>query len=204
MKAVGASPVDETMTIRESKKVFEDEQLVRSCADGDEAALKELYFRYNHAIFNYLYRMLPDRTAAEDLLEETFFRVWRKASLFDERKGSFKTWLFRMASRLAINRLKKRARRERLAAHISLGDQEVEDTSMSPEKEVDTLEVRSLVLRALETLSEKDRAVLVLRHLKGLGEEEVAQALGIPKGTVKSRTYYAVRRLKGALEGMGV
>lgn len=192
------------MAIRENMNKLEDPILVRECADGNEEALKNLYFRYNITILNHLYRMVHDRVAAEDLTEETFFRVWRKASLFDERKGSFKTWLFRMASRLAINRLKRRTRRERRAPHVTLPEQEVADRSRSPVEEAHASEARERVQTALSTLNDKDQAVLVLRHLEGMGEQEVAKILGIPKGTVKSRTYYAVRRLKGALEGTGL
>lgn len=193
------------MTIWENKNkdTFDDERLVRHCISGDENALRMLYDRYNVSILNYLYRMLPDRTMAEDLTEETFFRVWRKAKLFDASKGSFKTWLFRMASRLAINQLKKRARREKLAAQVPLMEQEVKDESLKPDEAANTSESRSLVQRALATLNEKDKSVLILRHFKGMGEGEVADVLKIPRGTVKSRTYYAVKRLKVALENMG-
>ncbi|MHC4943538.1 MAG: RNA polymerase sigma factor [Planctomycetota bacterium] len=192
------------MTIRENKSVCEDEWLVRFCANGDESALEILYQRYNNAILNFIYRMTSDRTTAEDLTEETFFRVWRKAALFNAKKGTFKTWLFRMASRLTINRLKKQGRRDQLAAQLPMPEQEFEDRSHNPVSAASSAESRRMVHQALRSLNENDRAVLLLRHFKGMGEEEVAQVLKIPKGTVKSRTYYAVRRLKCALEGMGV
>lgn len=188
------------MTIRENNKVIDDERLMRSCATGDESALEILYLRYSQIILNYLYKMIPERTAAEDLTGETFFRVWRKAALFDANKGSFKTWLFRMASRLALNRMKKESRREKLAAQVPLGDRDVADCSQSPVDAARCSENFVRVHKALDCLNEKDRAVLVLRHFQGLGEQEVAQVLRIPRGTVKSRTYYAVRRLKVALE----
>lgn len=177
-----------------------DETLVRCCATGDESALEILYQRYSNILLNFLYKMIPERTAAEDLTGETFFRVWNKASLFDERKGSFKTWVFRMASRLALNRLKRETRRERLAAQLPLGDRDVADHSQSPVDAARSAENRAWVHRALNHLNDRDRAVLILRHFQGLGEQEVAEVLDIPRGTVKSRTYYAVRRLKTALE----
>ncbi len=177
--------------------------LVRACADGDEGALEGLYKRYNTVILNYLYRMLRSRADAEDLTEETFFRVWRKASLFDGQKGSFKTWLFRMAGRLAFNRLRKTTRRQGIAAQVPLGDLEVEDSSSSPESMAYTSETCELVMNALGTLNDRDRSVLMLRHIKGMGEEDVSRILDIPRGTVKSRTYYAIRNLKVALERVG-
>ncbi len=191
------------MVIRETCETVEDAAWVRACVGGDEEALKSLYFRYNAIILNHLYKMMRDRIAAEDLTEETFFRVWRKASLFDERKGSFKTWLFCMATRLALNRLKKRARRNARAASLRLDGREVDDGSVSPEEAAGASETRDLLRTAMDTLGERDRAVLLLRHFEGLGEGEVARVLGIPKGTVKSRSYYAVKRLKNALEGLG-
>jgi RNA polymerase sigma-70 factor (ECF subfamily) len=191
------------MVIRENSKVLEDPKLVRSCVNGDEAALETLYIRYNTIILNHLYRMMQDRTAAEDLTEETFFRVWSKAALFDENKGSFKTWLFRMATRLAINRLKKKARRAERAQQLPLSGQEIADGSSAPDRAAGKSEAKEIVNRALQNLNEKDKAVLLLRHFEGLGEQDVARILGIPRGTVKSRTYYAVKRLKDALEGMG-
>lgn len=192
------------MVIREKQSVATDEMLIRRCSDGDETALNPLYQRYKSSIISYLYRLTHSRVEAEDLTEETFFRVWQKSALFNVNKGSFKTWLFRLATHLAINKLRKRARRESLAPHKTLVDQEVEDLSLSPETMARTSEARRLVRTALSTLSEKDQAVLVLRHLEGLGEEEVARILRIPRGTVKSRTYYAVRNLRGALESLGL
>jgi len=194
---------DYNMVIWEKIKDLTDERLVRFCANGNEEALKPLYFRYRDIVFRHLYRMTTDRVTAEDLTEETFFRVWRKASLFDPEKGSFKTWLFRMATRLAINKLNKRARREKRASQVALSGFEMENPLYSPEEAACTSEARELVQKALSSLREKDRAVLSLRHLDSMGEHDVARILGIPKGTVKSRTYYAIRRLKDVLVDMG-
>jgi RNA polymerase sigma-70 factor (ECF subfamily) len=203
VRKAGCLSHDDKMVIRENSTILKDATLVRGCVKGNEEALSTLYFRYSAIILNHLYRMVHNRIEAEDLTEETFFRVWSKASLYDERKGSFKTWLFRMASRLAINRLRKTSRREKLSAQIPLMDQDVEDNSTSPVASAHASESRKLVHRALSTLKEKDRAIISLRHFEGIGEHEVAEILGIPKGTVKSRTYYAVRRLKSALESLG-
>jgi RNA polymerase sigma-70 factor (ECF subfamily) len=190
------------MSFRENKETIHDESLIRSCVDGDESALEILYARYSRSVFAFLYRMGSDRTAAEDLTEETFYRAWRKAPLFDARKGSFKTWLFRMAARLAINRFKREGRRESIAPRVPLAE-EIPDGGPAPVEAAWILESRGLLRVALAGLKEKDRSILLLRHIQGMSEEEVGRVLRIPKGTVKSRTYYAMRRLKESLEGMG-
>ena len=198
------SPGVANMPIRETELNQEDAQLVRACAGGDAAALSELHRRYNRSVWNLLYRLVADRQMAEDLAEETFFRLWRKAGLFDERKGAFRTWLFRMATRLAFNHLKKQARRRQRGVEVALEGAERVQPGRGPEEAARVEEEKRLVRRAIEILAPRDRAVLFLRHFQGLDETECARVLGIPRGTVKSRTFYALRRLREVLEGMGV
>lgn len=184
---------------------FEDVRWVRACARGDAAALAEIHHRYNRVVLNHVYRMVWDRQAAEDLAEETFFRLWRKAHLYDPRKGAFRTWLMQMATRLAFNHLKKQARRVRQGGReVSLEAAEPAGSGRGPVETVCLEEEKRLVRRALQAIAPRDRAVLLLRHFQGLDEAACAQALGIPRGTVKSRTFYALRRLREVLEGMGV
>jgi len=108
-----------------------------------------------------------------------------------------------MATHLAINLLNKKARRNKRAKQVPLPEYEMPDSTQSPEEAAGISEAKQMVRRALLKLNEKDRAVLSLRHIEGICEKEVAAILNIPRGTVKSRTYHAIRRLKTALEGMG-
>jgi RNA polymerase sigma-70 factor (ECF subfamily) len=174
-----------------------DVDLVRRCARGDRDAIRVLYDRHCDALLRFLERMLRDRARAEDVCQEAFLRVWRRAELFDPARGTFTAWLFRAAANLAFNRLALKSSSEtELSAQLVLPAADVD----SPAEEASESERARLLHAALEGLAPRDRAILTLRHIEERPVAEIAAILEIPEGTVKSRVHYAMHRLRTALE----
>lgn len=162
----------------------------------DERALADLQRDHGPAVLTFLLGLtFGDRQRAEDLLQETLVRAWQNPEAFDAPYDSMRPWLFTVARRLAID-----ARRSRQARPTEVSDivleaaAGAEDTA---ESTVSALDVRD----AVRTLSPEHRAVLVQIYFRGLSVGETARTLGIPAGTVKSRSHYALRQLSRSLPG---
>ncbi|MGW1229512.1 sigma-70 family RNA polymerase sigma factor [Streptomyces sp. NPDC001478] len=162
----------------------------------DERALADLQREHGPALFHFLLGLtFGDRQRAEDLLQETLVRAWQHPEAFDGPYESMRPWLFTVGRRLAID-----ARRSRLARPAEVGDAVLESAPAvrdTADSTVAALDVRE----AVRTLSPEHRAVLVQIYFRGLSVGETAEVLGIPAGTVKSRSYYALRVLSRNLPG---
>lgn len=169
---------------------YETDLMLRVKA-GDSAALEELYRLYERPLFSYLYRLSGNRTRAEDLLQETFLRVWRSAARYTP-SAKVSTYLFQIAHNLFANE----AARRRPAA---LPDGTDPETRSDPAWDLERRDTRSAVLQALRTLPEGERACLLLSEYQGLSYSEISEILDIPEGTVKSRIFNALRRLRDIL-----
>lgn len=158
--------------------------------NGDPEAVRELYAQYGRAVFTVAFRALGDRGLAEEAVQQTFLQAWRAANRFDPSRDPA-PWLYAIARRVAVDLY----RRERRHQDTDRSDAEVAVLSPSFEGTWEAWEVR----RALDALSDEESAVLRATHYLGLTQEETAERLGIPVGTVKSRTHRAHRRLAGFL-----
>ncbi|WP_031090601.1 sigma-70 family RNA polymerase sigma factor [Streptomyces sp. NRRL WC-3549] len=167
-----------------------------STATTDERTLAELQREHGPALLHFLLGLtFGDRQRAEDLMQETLVRAWQHPEAFDAPYDSMRPWLFTVARRLAID-----ARRSRQARPTEVSDVVLESAPAhenTAESAVRALDVR----QAVRTLSPEHRAVLVQIYFRGLSVGETAEALGIPAGTVKSRSYYALRLLSRNLPG---
>lgn len=165
----------------------------RSSAAADEALVRAVYSEHGRALLAYATRLLGgDRVAAEDVVQETLVRAWRNPQVLTNGRGSTRGWLLTVTRNLVTDRIRARAARP----------QEVPEAPESPPVERDHAEavVASVtVLTALEDLSEDHRGVLDQIYFQGRSLGEAATALGIPAGTVKSRSYYALRALREKL-----
>ncbi|MFE3516699.1 sigma-70 family RNA polymerase sigma factor [Streptomyces sp. NPDC059166] len=165
-------------------------------ATTDERVLAELQRDHGPALLHFLLGLtFGDRQRAEDLAQETLVRAWQHPEAFDAAYDSMRPWLFTVARRLAID-----ARRSRQARPTEVGDAVLESTPApgdTADAAVHALDVRA----AVRTLSPEHRAVLVQIYFRGLSVGETARVLGIPAGTVKSRSYYALRVLNRTLTG---
>jgi len=172
---------------------------------ADEEKLRALYEQYSGQLFGYVLRQTHgDRQAAEDIVQETLLRAWTHPAALDPAKGSVRAWLFAVARNLVIDAARARAARPREVAAERLG----EDWAASvPDPGEDAFE-RSLdalqVAQVLEQLSPEHRSVLVETYYRGATVAEAAKTLGVPPGTVKSRTYYALRALRSACAERGL
>ncbi len=174
-----------------------DAELMEACKQGAEKALEVLHTRHSPGLLRFLERMLRDRARAEDICQEAFLKIWRRAELFDPARGTFSAWLYRAAANLAYNRLALRSSSE---CELSALQVLPPASGESPVEGASEQERHSLLHAALAGLSERDRAILVLRHIEERPVAEIAAILDIPEGTVKSRCHYAMHRLRGVLE----
>ncbi len=164
-----------------------DEDLMAAVASGDETALTALIDRYAANVHAYLLRHCGNREDADDLLQETWVRVARSARSFDTARR-FRSWIYGIATNLARDLFRRRMTRERALRDLS--------THPPEEPGADSVDRGELRERIAE-LPENMRAVLLLRYYEGMSEAEMAEALEIPRGTVKSRLHAALRRLRG-------
>ncbi|GHH53227.1 sigma-70 family RNA polymerase sigma factor [Streptomyces candidus] len=162
----------------------------------DERALAALQQEHGSALFGFLLGLTHgDRQRAEDLVQETLVRAWQHPEALDGDHESMRPWLFTVARRLAIDaRRARRSRPNEVGAEVLAHSAAPEDLA---ERSVTGLDVREAV-RALRT---EHREVLVQVYFRGRSVAETSNELGIPEGTVKSRTYYALRALRGVLPG---
>ncbi len=167
-----------------------NQRLLRRFSEGDGDAVRELYNEFGRAVFTVAYRSLGDRSLAEEAVQQTFLQAWRAAGRFDPSRDP-RPWLYAIARRVAVDLYRRERRHDR-----SDGDEpEVAVLSPSFEGTWEAWQVRV----ALDQVPEDERAILRATHYLGLTHEETAERLGIPVGTVKSRSYRAHRRLAGLL-----
>lgn len=170
-----------------------DSEVVQASLDGDPRAFGELVQRYDQRLLNFVYRTIGDRERGQDLVQETFVRVYRHLHRFDQSK-KFSTWIYTIASNLAKNELRNRSRNPLVlfqtlkknwdADHRPL---EWEDTQYKPDDLFRKRHLREKVEEAVAQLPEHHRIVFVLRELEGKTYEEIADITGCNLGTVKSR-----------------
>src|SRR5258706_3543949 len=171
-----------------------DHVMLEETVAGNEDAFAELVRRYRNQITSYIYRMTNDYDGAVDLAQETFMRVYRAAGRY-QTTHAFSTYIYRIATNLAISELRKRKRRRlvSLTGLLSSGDgQEPRDFDAADDKPLQDVnmvdsEKRAVVKRAISTLPDKYRAPLVLRDVEGKSYDEIAAILCTSEGTVKSR-----------------
>ena len=173
-----------------------DIALLQAIARGDEASLARLYDQYRVILFGLLVRILNSREEAEDVLQEVFLQVWRRAADYDEQRGKPFTWLVTLTRSRAIDRLRVLSARQRLAT-AAAQDQPAEASDAL--KETVRSEQKDIVRQALAELPEEQRRTLLLAYFEGLTQTEIAAKLNAPLGTVKTRMRSAMTKLRETL-----
>jgi RNA polymerase sigma-70 factor, ECF subfamily len=163
---------------------------------GDE--LRELYRRYSGELFGFACNALGDREAAEEVVQDVFARAWRHADGYDPDRASVRTWLYSIARNRIVD-LRRRA-----AVRPGLAPVDAPESPAELDRALDQAVLRWQVAAALARLSPEHREVIRLAHYAGLTLREIAERKGIPLGTVKSRTSYALRSLRLILDEMEV
>ncbi len=179
---------------------IETEALIRRCQQGDGWAVEALVRRYQDYVYRLCYLVMRNEQDAEDMTQETFIRVCRALPRFQVREGaSFEAWLYR----IAVNCCRSRMRHK---GYQSLPWPDSNSPAIAeerPDRLVIQGQERDEILREINALGEKHRLVIILRYYAGLSNEEIAQALDIPSGTVRSRLHMARQRLKEMLMANG-
>ena len=173
-----------------------DVDILRGIAGGDEQALSALYDRYRLILFGLILRILHSQAEAEDVLQEVFLQVWRRASDFDETRGRPFTWLVTLARSRAIDRLRSLGSRERTAQESA---RDVPDSISDAADDAVKSEQGEIVRAALRELPEEQRRTLLLAYFEGLTQSEIAERLKTPLGTIKTRMRSGMTKLRESL-----
>lgn len=205
-----ATPVPPTLVTEVPRDLVSDDELIAALAAGESAALGPLYDRHAPPIFSLLLRILGDRATAEDLLQDVFLRAWQQAHLFDETRGNARAWLFCMAHSMALNEIRRRRRRP-VSQSVSRGAGEdardpyrdLVDPALDPAQDACSAVRDSAVARALAMIPEAQQEVLTL-YAAGFSQSEIAERLGEPLGTIKSRMRRGLGHLRESLTTAGV
>lgn len=178
---------------------WSDEQLVDALMRGETGVMSALYDRYARLVFSLAFRVLNDRAAAEETVQEVFVKVWRRAKDFDASRGKFSSWLTGIAHHHAIDELRRRRVRP-TTTEDETAALELPDAGPAPhELAVQNLE-RRRIREALGAIPVDQRRAIEMAYLEGLTQQEIADALGEPLGTIKTRMRLGMQKLKNLLE----
>lgn len=195
------------MTVLDDK--ISDEELLRRFSDGDAEAFELLMSRYERPLYNFILRSVRRRDLADELLQDVFMKVVQRSADF---KGSSKlsTWLYTIARNLCIDHSRKMVfrRHKSLDSPSRPGEDEegptlldrTADGSLGADRQAIANDLSVRITAAVEDLPEEQREVFLMRQLQGMAFKDIAEVIGVPENTVKSRMRYALERLQRALE----
>lgn len=183
-----------------------DEQLMTQVASGDTSALEALYDRYASGVMGLALKIVGDHALAEEVVQETFWRVWRSADTFRVQRGPFPGWLFGIARNLSIDL----CRRRKVRPQPAFNNAEEDQIDRTPDPAADVAESawtavkHQQVRAALAALPSAQRQVIELAYFAGLTRQEIANMTGEPLGTIHTRARLALQKLYEALRGLGI
>ena len=193
--------LDTTKTPTPTSTTPTDGQLLEAIARGDESSLAALYDRYHSLAFGLALRVLNDRGRAEDVVQDAFLAVWRKAGSYAEARGSVKTWLATIARNRAIDIVRGRRESDSDDEAVLLA---LEDSRPSVLEQVTASLDRDVLRTVVASLPAEQRQAIAMAYFEGLSHSEIAAATGLPLGTVKSRIRLGMQRLKAQLLEAGM
>jgi len=184
-----------------------DESLMLRYRDGDVRAFELLVTRHRRALFNFILRFVRDTAQAEDVTQETFLRLVKGADAY-ERQAKFTTWLYTIARNLCVDAARRGKHRKAASLDAPLGDEDgavslldlVADGGAGVDRQAQSRELAARLRQAIEALPDEQREIFLLREVADLQFNEIANVIGCPENTVKSRMRYALEKLRDALE----
>jgi RNA polymerase sigma-70 factor (ECF subfamily) len=176
-----------------------DEVLIGRIAAGDKLAMQVLFARHHVRVYRFVLRLVGEVGAAEDLISEVFLDVWRQAGKFEAR-SAVSTWILAIARYKALSALRKRTEEELDEEQAAA----IEDTSDDPEVAMQKKDTGEVLRQALTQLSPEHREIIDLVYYHEKSVEEVAEIVGIPENTVKTRMFYARKKLAEVLKAAGI
>lgn len=187
---------------------MEESKLIELAVDGDLDAFNQLILQYQEMAFNVAYRIMADESAAADATQEAVISMYRKLDTY--RGGSFRSWFLRIVTNACYDELRRQRRRPAVPIEPETDDGELiespewlEDKSAGPEEVLNTSEIEKAIQHCLSGLENKFRVVITLVDVSGEDYETVAQIIGSPIGTVKSRLARARLKMQQCLRGFG-
>ena len=178
---------------------YSDEELMVLVCDRNTKALKILYDRYSKGVYNFIFKYTNNKEISEDVLQETFTRVWFAAHTFNNQKGRFKAWLFTIGINITRNEMiKKRYHYQ----HLSLDEFNLDNEAAgnpgieSVENLLEHMDLKDTIKRALEELNPDLREVVILKHYQKMKFSEISEITHTPEGTLKARFHRALSQLK--------
>lgn len=180
---------------------LDDEELMQRLAYSDLVAFRALYDRYGNLVYSAALRVVRDAQIAEDMVQEIFLRIWRKPESYVAQRGRFVTWLTSVTRNRAVDEVRSRGRRFR---HETASPEEQERELPASEQDDPALtaelsDQRRLILAALTQIPAEQREIIVLAYFGGLTQQEIAERLSQPLGTVKTRIRLGMQKLRAAL-----
>lgn len=184
-----------------------DESLMLRYRDGDVRAFELLVTRHRKPLFNFILRFVRDPAAAEDVTQETFLRLVKGADAY-ERQAKFTTWLYTIARNLCVDASRRGKHRKAASLDAPIGDDDgaaslldfVADGGAAVDRQAQSRELGLRLQQAIEALPDEQREIFLLREVADLQFNEIANVIGCPENTVKSRMRYALEKLREALE----
>jgi RNA polymerase sigma factor (sigma-70 family) len=196
--AIGARRRPRRPEMRHSAAQLSDEALIDGVARSDETALAELYDRYSHAAYGLALRVLRDPSLAEDAVQEAFLQVWRSADRFRAGRAKVSTWVLTFVHRRAVDLVRREEGRRTSPAETA-----PEPTGPGADEGVELRSKREVVQGALRQLPPEQREAIELAYYGGYTQSELAERLGEPLGTIKSRMFTGLPRLRSLLDEAG-
>jgi RNA polymerase sigma-70 factor (ECF subfamily) len=178
-----------------------DEELMALLQEGSTRAFELVYDRHGGAAFSLAYRMVPNRTTAEDITQEAFLSIWRSRTRYEPTRGSVRTWVLGIVHNRAIDALRRNIVHDRRRTSAE-GLEEREEAPERTEIEVARLQEAHSVRDALKELPKEQARVLELAYFGGFSHSQIAEMLEMPIGTVKGRMRLGLEKLRRALEGL--
>ena len=165
-----------------------DEKLVERCLQGDDAAWESIVTSYTRRLYNLSYRYTNRRDEAEDLTQEIFIKIYQNLKTYRSESGSFQNWILKVGRNLIIDHYRQSRRYQQVGGSDELETINVKDEkSPNPQRSAEQLEAAKFLMDGLQSLAPELKEAVILRDLEGMAYQELADLLGIPEGTVKSR-----------------
>ncbi|MBD3287379.1 sigma-70 family RNA polymerase sigma factor [candidate division KSB1 bacterium] len=185
----------------DTNKDFDEGRLIRRCQQGDSHAYGVMVEHYKERAYYSALGLVSSHEAALDLSQEAFVRAYRSISKLEPERKFF-TWFYQILRHLCFNHLRDRARHARPFSEINVEEvQQIVDTSQNTEEHIEQAEMKTAVWRAIDSLKENDKEIIILKDFQNMSYKEIAEVLECPIGTVMSRLYTARQALKSKLEG---
>ncbi|CAN5655150.1 sigma-70 family RNA polymerase sigma factor [soil metagenome] len=182
--------------------VLADEDLISLVESGDTEALAGLYDRHGRSAYSLAYRMMGDRQAAEDLVQDSFIKIWRSAKSYRAERGSVRTWILSITHNRGIDHIRSTASRRRTQDRVEMTAETTQQSEAFSETWRNSQ--RRQVQQALKTLPDEQLKILELAYFSGYTHAEIAEMLDLPLGTVKGRMRLGMKKIKSFFDAQGV